>query len=140
MSFPRQNVITKSYGPGLAIATNGTLAPQVMFMPGAPVTVVGARFHNGARTAIASGTDAGTAATIALYKNASNTGSYVATLNNNGTAIGSTVAGMKMVLGANTKLAADDLVLIEVKQGASSAAALTAGWIVDVDYVYGTAT
>jgi hypothetical protein len=142
MTFPVNNVMTKSYGPGLAIASNGTLAPQVLFMPGAPITVLAMRFHNGARTNIASGTAAASAATVAVYKNASNTGSYAATLNNNGTAIGSTVAGMKGVLGAaaNRKLAADDLLLIEVLQGASSGSALAAGWMVDIDFVYGTAT
>src|SRR5689334_18760546 len=102
MVFPVNNVFTKSYGPGLAIASNGTLAPQVLFMPGSPITVIGGRFHNGGRTNIASGTAAASAATVAVYKNASNTGSYVATLNNNGTAIGSTAAGMKMVAGTAT--------------------------------------
>ena len=139
--FGAINPKTVRYGPGLSIASNGSLAVTPVFMAPYAGEVVAARFHNGGRTTIASATTTGSGVTITIYKNASNAGSIVGTLTSSGTAIGSTVAGMKFVLSSTAslkKFAADDVLLLEVTQGANSAVAFAVSWLVDLDVVYGT--
>ena len=140
MSFNRLNPQSKSYGPGLSIASNGSLAATPFFTAPAACEVIGAKFVNGARTSIASAAPAtGTSAvSIVVYKNASGTASRVGSIHNDGTVIGS--ASTTMGLNTTTsllKLAAGDTLWAEVSMGASSTSNLAVGWFVQVDLVYG---
>lgn len=139
MSFNRLNPQTAHYGPGLAIASNGSLAKTPFFTPQAACEVISAQFVNGGRTSIASATAGGTSAvSVVLYKNASGTASRVATITNDGTAIGSATTAMTVTSTTSLKkLAAGDSLWIEVNQDTNSASALAVGWFVDVTYVYG---
>lgn len=138
MSFNRLTPQSIRYGPGLALATNGALAVTGFFTAPVPMEVVAASLVQGGGSTLTSGTS-GSGFQVNVYKNGSNSGSYIATVNNGaGTVI--PAGGKALTLGAvaNRKLAAGDQLMIHVgTPGGVSPEALVVGWYLQVDVIYG---
>lgn len=127
--YNRNNVKSASaYVPSIASA-GSLIAP--LFMAAAPCQIVGLRLVTGAATL-------STNASLNLYKNASNAGSYIATTGSLAT-IGSftgTNLGATVVTTALSKLAAGDIVLYEF----TSQGGTTTNYRLVIDYVFGYTT
>ena len=102
--------------------------------------VVAARFMNATAGSATSGTTAGSAIAVNLYKNASSAGSLIATFSGSGTAV-STLASVTMATSGttNARLAAGDLLIAEFVGGVANDQS-NAGCYVEVDIVYGYET
>lgn len=109
---PRQ-IQTGSFG---SVATDGS-ALQVLFSPSASGQVVGARFVNGNTATVASGTTAGSAMNVYVYKTASATGSRVA----------SAALGAVGLLGTGTLTLSTSTTLTRFSNGAVYCAELVGG-------------
>ena len=99
--------------------------------------VLAVRAINSAVTSVVSGTTAGSAVTLTLYKNASNAASIIASFNGSGTTIATQATQAMAFSGTvNYRLAAGDVLLAEFLGGVANNAS-NAGLIVEMDYVYG---
>lgn len=119
-----------------SVATNASAINPVGNIP-FRAQVLAARVINSAVAAVTSGTTAGSAVTVTLYKNASAAGSIIAQFNGSGTTIATQATQAMPFSGTvNKYLAAGDTLLAEYTGGAANNAS-NAGLIVDVDLVYG---
>lgn len=117
-----------------SIATNGSAdTPEISW--GQAAQVIGARFI--ASSSQPSATTTGSGLTVTLYKNASNAGSIVASFNTSGTAVAAngSVALTLTTVAANTKFAANDVLIAEITGGAAMGSTLNSK--VAVDYIFG---
>lgn len=120
-----------------SVATNASAIMPGMVFPAAGA-VVGAYILNSATSAITSGTTAGSAVTITLYKNGSDSGSIVASFNGSGTTV-ATQATQALTLSTSTALLrfnTGDTILGEFKGGAANNAS-NAGMKVVIHYILG---
>ena len=122
-----------------SVATNSSARERIFSAPVAG-EIVGARIINGTTTSIVSATTTGSAASIVLYANASNSASRIATYNGSGTTIAT--AGQQPLLTSgstgttNGRIAAGSQVVAEFIGGAANNAS-NAGCFVEVDFLPG---
>lgn len=139
MAFPALSPFTIRAATFGSVATNGSsYLPAVR--AAAAGQVLDAWIVNGTTTSIVSGTTAGSAVTITLYKNASNAASIISSFNGSGTTV-ATLGSASLVTSstANGRFAAGDLLIAEFTGGAANNAS-NAGCFVQVDLAYGHET
>ena len=105
-----------------------------------PGEVVRAVFVNGTATQATSGTSASTGIQVNLYKNASATGSVIATFNGSGTTVATLGTALLLTSGtagsANGRFAAGDILIGEFVGGADNDSD-NVGCFISLDVVYG---
>lgn len=131
----RLNPLTTVTGSFASVATNGS-ALQVLFSPNGSGQVILGRFINGATSSVASGTTAGSAMNVYVYKTASDTAA---------SAVGSarlaqvaTLATADLTMSTSTALTRftnGDVYCAEVMGGAGNNRN-NAGACVQLDYMY----
>lgn len=129
-----RTVVTSTFG---SVATNGSSVMAAWVAPCA-VEITGATILNGITNTVSSGTTSGSAASFNLYKNASNSGSKIASFNGSGTDI-ATQATQAMTLTTSTaiaQLATGDKIFAEMIGGAADNAS-NAGLAIIINYVAG---
>ena len=130
-------IVSGTFG---SVATNASATVNFLFVPSLAGEVIGAHWNNATAASAASGTTTGSAASVVLYKNASNTGSRIATWNGSGTTVATYgTASMTITSSANARLAAGDVIIGEFLGGAADNAS-NAGSYIQVDFIYGRAT
>ena len=134
-------VVATNFG---SIATGGS-ALNVLFNPNRGGMVIGARFVNGATSSVASGTTAGSALNVYVYKTASDTSaSAVASARLGEVATLATAAVGLATSTALTRFSAGDVYCAELSNGAGNERD-NDGCVVQIAYMYafsleGTAT
>lgn len=132
---PRLNPIAAVTGSFASVATNSS-ALQVCFSAERAGQIIGARFINGATSSVASGTTAGSAMNVYVYKTASDTAA---------SAVGSARLGQVDTLATATLTMSTSTALTRFAAGAVYAAEIlggagnnrnNAGACVQVDFMY----
>ena len=122
-----------------SVATNAS-ARQLIFSAPVAGEIVGARIVNGTVTSVVSATTTGSAASIVLYANASNSASRIATYNGSGTTIATAAVEPMITSGTtgktNGRIASGSQVLAEFIGGVANNAS-NAGLRVEVDFLPG---
>lgn len=131
-----RTILSPAFG---SVATNGSSTLLAWVAPAAG-QITGARIvNNSAGSTIASGTTAGSAVTISLYKTASAAASLVASFNGSGTTVASLNTAALIVntaTAANQRFVAGDLFLVEYTGGAANNVS-NAGCAVSIEFILG---
>lgn len=139
MALPRLYPLNVKSTPNLAeVATDASSYSPIANMAGGG-EVIRALFVNGTASALTSGTTTGSSASVVLYKNASATGSVIATFNGSGTTVATLGTATLLTSGTtgttNSRFSEGDLLIAEFKGGEASV--VGAGAYIQVEYVYG---
>lgn len=131
---PRANPFIATGTPYASVATDAS-SVNVLFSPLQSGQILGARFVNGAAATVASGTTAGSALNVYVYKTASSTDSQVASARLGAVATLATSALTMSTATALTRFDAGAVYLSELVGGAGNDNS-TAGARVQVAYMY----